>query len=507
MPQAKFTKGAIFPHIFVMSATNAIGLTALFLVDLADLYFISLLGESELAAAVGYAGTVAFFTTSVGIGLSIAMSALVSKAIGERDREQAKRLAINVLVTGFMISSAISAVVWWLAPDLLEWLGAENRTLELATHYLRIMLPSLPVLGIAMSAGAALRSVGDARRAMWSTLLGGGVNALLDPLFIFVFDWGLTGAALASVVARFTVAGVALGAVVYRHQLLTTFRFNLWLEDLKRIFNVAGPAMMTNVATPIGNAYVTAAIAQYGDSYVAGWAVVGRMIPVAFGMVFSLSGAVGPIIGQNYGAHLYSRVQQTLRYSLGFASAYVLLISLVMWLAQPWLIGAFGLDGDAASLVAFFCTWISFSFLFNGALFIANAAFNNLGYPAMSTMLNFSKATIGTIPFVFIGAQWMGAEGVLAGQALGAVVFGVLGSVLAFRRVQQIQRSHEQESLEQVQADSAIASKAEGEDETVLEPAIPLTPFCSSRSYMCADHDDSDRPDKLEELAADNRRA
>ena len=92
MAQGKFVNGNIFRHIIVMSSTNAIGLTALFLVDLADLYFISLLGETELAAAVGYAGTIAFFTTSISIGLSIAMTALVSKAIGEQNKDKARRL-------------------------------------------------------------------------------------------------------------------------------------------------------------------------------------------------------------------------------------------------------------------------------------------------------------------------------------------------------------------------------------------------------------------------------
>ena len=176
MPKAKFVSGNIFRHIILMSSTNAIGLTALFLVDLADLFFISLLGEAELAAAVGYAGTIAFFTTSISIGLAIAMTALVSKAIGQRDIARARRLVTHVLATGLLISASIAALAWWFAPELLSLIGAKGTTHDLAVNYLRILLPSLPVLGLAMSAGAALRSVGDAKRAMLSLCVGGGMG-------------------------------------------------------------------------------------------------------------------------------------------------------------------------------------------------------------------------------------------------------------------------------------------------------------------------------------------
>ncbi|MGY5452206.1 MATE family efflux transporter [Agarivorans sp. MS3-6] len=472
MPKAKFISGDIFRHIVVMSSTNAIGLTALFLVDLADLFFISLLGEAELAAAVGYAGTIAFFTTSISIGLSIAMTALVSKAIGQQDKARAKQLVTNILFTGFLISASFAGLVWYFSPELLSLIGAKARTHELAVGYLRILLPSLPVLGLAMSAGAALRSVGDAKRAMWSTLAGGGVNAILDPIFIFALGLGLPGAAIASVIARFVVAGVALSGVVYKHQLFARFSVTKLLEDLRAILKVAAPAMMTNVATPLGNAYVTAAIAVFGDAYVAGWAVVGRIMPVAFGMIFSLSGAIGPIVGQNFGAHNYSRVREALTKALWFNGGFVIAVSFILLLSQNLIIKVFGVGGEAATVIGFFCTWISFSFVFNGAMFVANAAFNNLGYPSTSTMINFGKATLGTIPFVYLGGQWFGPLGVLGGQAVGTIVFGLLALRMAYYILDRVTNKHQIHIADQ---------------EQTLEPNVPLTPFSSSRAYMCAE--------------------
>lgn len=476
MAKGKFVSGNIFRHIVLMSSTNAIGLTALFLVDLADLFFISLLGETELAAAVGYAGTIAFFTTSISIGLSISMTALVSRAIGQQDREKARRLVINILVTGFIISSLFAAVAWIYTPELVSLIGAKGRTLELAVEYLRILLPSLPILAVAMGAGAALRSVGDAKRAMYSTLAGGGVNAVLDPLFIFTFSMGLHGAAVASVLARIAVAWVAIHGVINIHQLLGRFNYQAWVAEQKEIFKVAIPAMTTNIATPLGNAYVIMMIASFGDSYVAGWAVIGRLLPVAFGMIFAMSGAVGPIIGQNFGAQLYDRVRLTMIRAMQFTSCYVALMALLIYLLQGQIIQLFGAQADAAELITFYCTWLCLSFVFNGVLFISNAAFNNLGYPTTSTVMNIGKATIGTIPLVYLGGEWFGAIGVVAGQAVGSVIFGIVSWIWAQRILKNLGKD----------SSNTINQK----EEPQLSSTLPLTPFCSSRAYMCADSEE-----------------
>jgi len=473
--QGKFVNGNIFKHIVVMSSTNAVGLTALFLVDLADLFFISLLGETELAAAVGYAGTIAFFTTSIGIGLSIAMTALVSRAIGQQNKEKARRLVINILVTGFIISSFVATAAWIFTPELVSLLGATGITHQFAVDYLHILLPSLPILSIAMSAGAALRSVGDAKRAMYSTLAGGGVNAVLDPFFIFALGMGLHGAAVASVISRFAVVGVALYGVTNTHQLLGKFHYKAWIDDQREIFKVAFPAITTNISTPIGNAYVTMMIASFGDSYVAGWAVIGRLLPVTFAMIFAMSGAIGPIIGQNFGAELYDRVRLTLKRALQFTSGYVALMALFIYFLQDHLISAFGAQGDAAKLIHFYCTWLCISFIFNGILFIANATFNNLGHPTTSTLMNIGKATIGTIPFVYLGGQWFGATGVVAGQAIGSVIFGLIAWIWAQHILKNLGKDKQRLHLE---------------EEPSLNSPLPLTPFSSSKVYMCTDNEE-----------------
>ncbi len=441
MSKAKFIEGDIMRHIWVMSSTAAIGISALFVVDLLDIFFLSLLGEEELAAAVGYAGTISFFITSIGIGLSIALGALVSRAIGAKDIDLAKRLLLNCAVVSLIVSIFVAVIALFSIPQLLALVGAKGYTAKLAADYLYILVPSMPLICLSMALGAGLRAVGDAKLSMFSTLWGGGVNLVFDPIFIFLFAMGIEGAALASVLARIAVFVVSAWGVFSKHKLTCRFELAALKQDLKPIFAVAGPAMMTNIATPIGNFVVTRSIADFGDSFVAAWAVLGRLTPVAFGMIFALSGAIGPIVGQNFGARKFDRIRESLTKAIQFCAAYVICLSILLFIFKEQVIVIFAMQGEGAELIRFFCTYIAVFFVFSGALFVANASFNNLGKAKYSTFFNVGKATLGTIPFVHFGAQWGGVEGVLIGQVIGSILFGTLGVWSAYRLVDKVQEA------------------------------------------------------------------
>ncbi|MBF9043069.1 MATE family efflux transporter [Rhodobacterales bacterium HKCCE4037] len=435
--QAVFLEGSLFRHITVMSLTASLGLMAVFLVDFVDMLFISMLGKEELAAAIGYAGAVLFFTSSFGIGMAIAGGALVARALGAGDEALARRRAGTTMLYGVVFGALFAAVVWANVPTLVRLLGASETTQPLATSYLRIILPSLPLLLVGMVGGAILRAHGDARRAMMVTIWGGVVNAVLDPILIFGLDLELTGAAIASVCARIAIGIMAIIPIVRFHG---GFDRPAWADlrlDLSPIVALAGPAILTQLATPVGQAYVTRAMADYGEEAVAGMAIVGRLTPVAFGVLFALSGAVGPIVGQNFGAGKQDRVKRTYTEALLFCAIVVVLVSAVLYGLRGPIAALFEADGTARELLYLFCGPLALLFFFNGMIFVSNASFNNLGHPYQSTAVNWGRHTLGTIPFVLVFSMWFGAEGVLIGQAVGGVLFGLLSFVFVRRIMAQ----------------------------------------------------------------------
>lgn len=429
----KFLVGSLLRHILVMTAAGGIGLSAIFLSDLANIVFLSWLDDRAVIAAVGYASSILFFTISIGIGLSIAASALVSRALGQRRRLRAARLSVNAHIAN-LIAGIIAAMIVALAiPTLLKLLGATGHTYDLAARYLYILTPSVPALTLAMTSAAVLRSAGDARRAMNITLYGAIINTILDPIFILLLGLGIDGAALATVCARIVFMAVGLHAVIRVHRLITWPRWPAFLTDLSALVRIAVPAILTNVATPVSNAYVTAVIALHGDGAVAGWAIIGRILPVAFGAIYALSSSIGPIVGQNYGAGQGARMREAFRLALYVNLGFTLAAWIILAVLSPSLIRAFGAEGEAAHLIMLFNVWLAPLFAFMGALFVVNAVFNTLDYAHYATMLNWSRATIGTIPLLHLGSWLAGAPGVLTAHMAGGIVFGCLGVWICWR--------------------------------------------------------------------------
>ncbi len=437
---ARFTTGSTMRHVTVMTVTGAVGLMSLFLVDVANLFYISMLGQAELAAAIWFAGTIQFFMISVSIGLSIAATATVSRAVGADDRAGARRLAASSMLILVAVLGLVAALIWLNRRAALMLIGAEGETLEIASGFLAIVLPSMPFLGVGMVSGGLLRSVGDARRAMFVTLTAGAVGAALDPLFIFDFGFGLgvDGAAIVSVLARLVTAGVGLWGAVRVHDLIGRLDLAAALGDARQLMAIAGPAVATQVSTPVGNAYLTRLVSEYGDSAVAGWAVTGRFTALAFAGIFTLSGALGPILGQNLGAGLYPRIRRAYRDALVFTACYVLIAWALLWLASDLIVAGFGLTGAGAEVLRAFTTFGAGAFLFTGALFVSNAAFNNLGRPAWSTGFNWTRAALAIPALGFVIGGAFGAIGVVVIQALAALLVGTLAALTALRYVDRL---------------------------------------------------------------------
>ena len=431
--QAKFVTGNLFAHVAVMSLTASVGLMAIFVVDLINMMYISWLGDEVLTAAIGYGGAVLFFTTAFGIGLSVGVSALVARAVGARDPALARQRATEGLVLSLGFGIVFAALVWMVLPQIVAALGAKGRVAEETLWFLRLVTPGQPLLMIGMVGAAIQRAHGAARSSMMVTVWGAVVLAVLDPILILWLDLELTGAALAGWGSRLAMCAMALWPIWRRLGGFAPISWRSLRDSMAPLFAISGPAVLTQLATPVGQAVVTRMVAGFGEAAVTGMAIAGRLTPVAFGMIFALSGAIGPIMGQNLGAGRMDRVRRTFWDAVLFTALVIGVMSALLFVLRGAIADLFQAQGLARDLVFLFCGPLSLLFFFNGLIFVANATCNNLGAAFQSTMVNWGRHTIGTLPFAYWGAQHWGAEGVLIGQAAGGILFGALAVFLALR--------------------------------------------------------------------------
>ena len=252
-------------HVVVMTTTASVGFLFLFLVDFLTLFYISLLRDVRLVAGVGLASFVQHIVSAVAIGLAVAATALVSRALGARDRTLARSRTTSCLTVSFLTLTVLAALVFVFREEAVGLLMEPGPATEVASRYLAWILPSLPVLGLGISTAAILRAEGDARRALMVTMVAGGVAFVLDPLVILVLGLGVDGAAWVLVLSRIVTALVGLHFVVRTHELAAPLRLAGAFHDFRAIFAVAGPAVLAQLSTPSGFLLLAAWVGRFGD--------------------------------------------------------------------------------------------------------------------------------------------------------------------------------------------------------------------------------------------------
>lgn len=437
-----FTTGNLMRHVTVMSFTSSIAIMAIYVVDLLDLLFVSMLGHQEMAAAAGLAGTLLFFVSTINVGISVATGTLVGRALGSGQREKARALTGSAIAVSLAVGIIIPVMMIPSLPYLLGLIGGEGETADLAISYLVVILPATFVSGISMNLVANLRADGAAKHAMYPSLCGAAVNLVFDPILIFGLGLGLEGAAAATVLARITTAGVAL--YPFRGEIMAT----LWpgLKNLiacaGEIGRFAGFVVSSSVAMPIGQALIVRYMTNFGAEAVAGIAVIGRLAPVVFSVINALSGAIGPIIAQNVGAGLYDRVRVAYIDALKFLAIYVGAAIIILFLLRGAIADVFSAEGLARDLIFLYCSPFAVIAFCNGTISISNATFNSLGQPKYSSRLNWAKNTIGLLPFMALGSYFFGIWGAAFGILASAALFAYL-SVKISQRVFQKARAEQ----------------------------------------------------------------
>lgn len=421
------------PHVLEMVLTGWASMLAVFAVEFLSLLYLGTLKDEAVLGAVGFGSMTQFTIISVCIGVTVGGAALVSRALGAGDGPRARALGGASLI--LMAAAALVSGTLFLAA-IAPFTTAIGLAEDVRGHLLSYVLITTPfavVMGMGMMLSNLLRAAGHGRQSMWVLLAGTATVAVLDPLVIFVLDGGMVGVAWASGAGR--LATVALGAwlVFRKHRLVAWPRGAALRAHLGAIGRIALPAALTTLATPAAVIFTVSTYAGFGSSVMAGATVVDRVLQLAYALFFVLPGAIGPILGQNLGAGQWDRVQQTVRLTTRWSLIYGFSVAVLLALVAPWMPDLFQVTGPGRDLIVFFCRYGSFAWALNSLYFVAIAVFNNLGYATYSTAIGWLRATVGTLPFVWLGAHYGGPEGVLAGQTAGFALFSLIAMLLCRR--------------------------------------------------------------------------
>jgi putative MATE family efflux protein len=431
---ATLTHGPVGAHLKALAGPMAFGILAIMAFNLVDTWYVSLLGTTELAA-MSLTFPVVAVVGSVGMGLGIGATSVISRTIGGGDMDQVRRLTTDALILAGLVVVVVCVAGYLAIDPLFRMLGADAEVLPLVRAYMQVWFLGSGVLIVPMMGLSAIRATGDTRTPAKVMTFAGVANGVLDP--IFIFGWGpipamgLEGAALATVLSRTSTLVVTLYVLGARERIITR-RFDglaATLSSWRRILTIGGPAAATNLTQPLTIGLLTALVASEGQAAVAAFGAGGRVEMFALIPIMGLGAGITPFVGQNWGAGLRDRVGRALGLAIRADLALGLMGWTVLFLAARPLAGLFSQDPEVTALITTYLRILPLGHAFIGIFQAANSTFNAVGRPLTATALTLLRAPLLTAGLAFAGGALFGLPGVFWGAALAAVASGVIALI------------------------------------------------------------------------------
>ncbi|MEP5937012.1 MAG: MATE family efflux transporter [Erythrobacter sp.] len=435
---AKLASGSIRGHLVSQTLPMVIGVSAIMSIGLVDSYFIGQLGKDELAA-IAFVFPIAMAMGSLGVGMMVGINSIVARALGEGDQDKAARRANLGFVTAIIFGIVAGLLIFALVDPLFALLQAPDHLRPIIATYMRPFALGFPLQLAIMGLNGMLRGQGEARRTSYISLTYAAGNWVLDPILItgvFGFGgFGIAGAAYASLIGW--AMGIAVGLLLIRKTALplnpTLLREGNLREPMTAMVRVAAPAAFSNSINPVGLSILTALIAVQGAEAVAGFGAAGRVQSFALVPLLALSGSIGGIVGQNWGANKPERSREALFYAGIFCVAYGLLIACVLAFGGWWFADFFTDDPAVMEQFATYLGIAAWGYAGFGLLIVANGALNAIDRASFAFGQSAARVFLIMLPAAWLLQTQIGANGIYAAELIANVVGGAFAAVIAWK--------------------------------------------------------------------------
>lgn len=405
-----------------------------------DIFFVSRLG-AEAVAAVGLTESLVAIVYTVAMGLSIGVTAVVARRMGEGDPERAGVATGQAILLGAVLALVMGGLGVWKAEELLRVMGADETVVAMGVGYTRVLLGGNGAVLLLFLLNAAFRGAGDAAIAMRVLWIGNGLNMILDPLLIFgpgpFPEMGVTGAAWATVVGRGVAVGMQLAVLLRFGERLRIAAHHLRprMEVMGRLIRLSATGtfqVFVSTASWIGLVRV---IAGFGSEALAGYTVAIRIVLFALLPAWGLANAAATLVGQGLGAGDPERAERAVWLAGAMNLAFLGSVGLLFLAFAPWIVGLFGVDHGTSVHAVHGLRIIATGFFFYGYGMVLSQAFNGAGDAWTPTWLNVGCYWALEIPLAWVLAHTLGwgPDGVFVAMTVAFSVSAVVAAVL-FRR-------------------------------------------------------------------------
>lgn len=366
---------------------------------------------SGMAVASPFMNLSAAFGAMVGVGAST----VISVRLGQERYDDAQHILGNTVTLNIILGILFTAVCLPLLDPILYLFGASDSTLPYAREYMYIILLGNAISHMYFGLNAVLRSAGHPRTAMGCTFLAIIVNCILDPLFIFVFEWGIAGAAWATIIAQTLALGYQLWRFSDTTELLHLRRgiYGLRLDIVRQCLAIGLSPFMMNSCACLVVLICNNRLRDYGgDMAIGAYGIINRVVFFFVTVVIGLVHGMQPIVGYNWGARRNDRVWQVLRYSIVAATCIALTGTLTGELIPGLVVRIFGAGPELTAKAEHAFRLIVAAFPLVGAQIVISNFFQSIGHASKSIFQSVTRQMLLLVPLLAILPGWWGLDGI-----------------------------------------------------------------------------------------------
>lgn len=429
-------KGNLYKVIGILALPLMVNNLIQTLYNLVDGIWVSKIGSVEFAATA-FVWPVNFLFISIGIGLSIAGTSIISQFVGANDYKEANEYSSQLIVISLISSIGLAFIGYMLAPVIIKLMGGTGKIAEYGKIYLRITCLDMPFMFLFFNFNSIMNSQGNTVLPMILSGISAVLNAVLDPIFIFTLNMGVAGAAWATLISKAILAGVGLTILVIGKTKITpkfkNFKFSR--QKFNKILKVALPSAIGQSGSSIGFMVLNSFIVSYGASTMAAFAMVNRVTSLVMQPAMGIGSALTAIIGQNLGSKQLDRAKEAFTKSIGLTVGFSSVGILAMIAFDSEIINFFMQSKDDMRVIEeslVYLHYIAWSMPLMGIFSVLQGVFQGSGNTKYSMAMEIGRLWFVRLPMILLFKYFtsVGSVGIWFSMSFSNLLICIYGFIM-----------------------------------------------------------------------------
>lgn len=401
--------------------------------NLVDTLFVGMLNDTNAMGAISVAFPLFILIAALGQMIGIGSSSLISRFLGEQNNKKANNIASHSFISGALISIVFTLILIFNLNSILKLFGATDNIIIYAYDYSKILILLSFFNIMNMVLNNMIRAEGNSKYSMIGIILGALLNIILDPIFIFTFDYGIKGAALATGVSQIISFLFLISYYIKKKSIvkINIKSFNFDKNILSNIFKIGFASFCRQGLSSLSLGLINYQASLYSEAAVASIGICLRVISIALYVILGFNQGFSPIVGFNYGAKKFKRVKETIKLCIKYTSIFSIFTTIVFFIFSKQIISLFSNDLEVLEIGTTTLKAFALLFAFTGYQQVYSVLFQTLSENKKAMLLSLSRQGLFLLPAILILPKYFGLLGVIFAQPLADFLTIILTYILS----------------------------------------------------------------------------